>query len=49
MASTPFVLTSGYSRRVSPRVARIGSPCFQKPYSVEDLSRLVRRALGLHQ
>ena len=44
----PFVLTSGYSE-VLAREGAHKFPLLQKPYSVEDLSRLVRRALGLRQ
>ena len=44
----PFVLTSGYSE-VLARDSAHGFPLLQKPYSVEDLSRMLRRALGARQ
>jgi len=44
----PFVLTSGYSEVLVQGGAH-GFPLLQKPYSVEDLSRMLRRALGARQ
>ena len=41
----PFVLTSGYSE-VLAREGAHKFPLLQKPYSVEDLSRILRQALG---
>ena len=40
----PFVLTSGYSHVLSDD-GHHGFELLQKPYSVEDLSRVLRRAL----
>jgi CheY-like chemotaxis protein len=41
----PVVLTSGYSH-VLAEDARHGFPLLHKPYSVEDLSRVLRHAIG---
>jgi hypothetical protein len=40
----PFVLTSGYSHVLTDE-SRHGFELLQKPYSIEDLSRVLRRAL----
>ena len=44
----PLILTSGYSDVLAEGGAH-GFPLLRKPYSVEDLSRLVRRAVGARQ
>jgi len=41
----PIVLTSGYSH-VLAQEGTHGFPLLQKPYSVENLSRIIRRAVG---
>jgi DNA-binding NtrC family response regulator len=41
----PFVLTSGYSHVLNGD-ANHGFQLLQKPYSVEDLSHVLRRALA---
>lgn len=41
----PVVLTSGYSHMLT-KDARHGFPLLHKPYSVEDLSHILRRAIA---
>ena len=47
--TVPFILTSGYSERDIRALDGASAPVVQKPWSVADLARVVKKALGDRQ